>query len=147
MATSTILSLIAVTISLGSAGISLWSLLRDRPHLQLRSNFADEFGLQITFKAVNKGRRPVVLRLFGGDYENSEWSGICLGEHEGGLRLGEKDFFEKIIYAGGDMCKDLEGNSLIRVWIEDSTGRRYYFKKSAEQVERLLREEGSKKEH
>jgi hypothetical protein len=141
METSTILSLIAVLISLGSAGISLWSLLRDRPRLQLHSHLApaNEYGPgQITFKAVNKGRKPVVLRLFGGDYEGEALLGTYLGEKGAGLRLGESDFFEKTIMADNSMCMDLEGNFLIRVWVEDSTGRRYYFKKSTEQVKSLL---------
>ncbi len=43
----------------------------------------------IAVQVVNKGRRPVILRLLGGHDSSGRWSGTYLDHEKGGLRLDE----------------------------------------------------------
>ncbi len=48
-------------------------------------------------EAVNVGRRPVVLRLVGGYYENGDWNGQNVGEGKTGVRLEENERYSENI--------------------------------------------------
>ena len=141
MSQSMIISLAAIFISLSSLAVTFWSVWRDRPQLKFTSHFypSSEYGsANIRVRVVNAGRRPLILRLIGGDYSGGYRSGTYLGDSGKGLRLGEHEFFEESITRGHHMCLDAEGKLLIRLWFEDSLGRRYVVPESERDVKALF---------
>jgi hypothetical protein len=87
---------LALIVSLLSFGISLYFGLRDRVHLRAISklyNLSGEFGpAYIEVKVVNRGRRPAILTMFGGELDNGGYIGTYLGEKGRGIRLEENEY-------------------------------------------------------
>lgn len=46
---------------------------------------------------VNAGRRPIIMRLSGGEDSQGEWGGTYLDHEGGGVRLGEHEALERYI--------------------------------------------------
>lgn len=141
--TSDVLSILAVLIALGSLGISLYSTVQDRPRLRIRSLYftASEYGAaRIQIVLVNVGRRPVILRMFGGYNSAGEHMGTILKSEQGGLRLAEHERYEFIVRKEDviDMTPDGEEFVYVQLWVEDSLGNRHPVPNSEGFIRRLL---------
>jgi hypothetical protein len=137
---SELMSLTAVVIALGSLVVSFWVSWGDRPKLKVSTQFYPGFEdapPKFRVWAVNAGKRPIILRLLGGDHEDG-WSGTYLGESGKGLRLGENEFFEDNISPGHNIFIHPGGSRLVRMWFEDSLGRRYPVPRSEQYIAALL---------
>lgn len=122
------------TIALMISGLSLlltfWNIFRDRSRLYVESKFYKfhpDYGPdRIHFKAINKGRRPIYIRMVGGELMEHGSLGEYIGDSEFGKRLEEGQYIEftwhiEDVFAGGPDFDD-EYKS---IWLEDSLGRRY----------------------
>lgn len=85
----------------------------------------------ITVVIVNEGRRPAILRVFGGDFIGGSSGGTCLGGDKGGRRLGENERHEEHL-GFGELCQQGPENEseYLRLWFEDSLGNRHPVKDS-----------------
>ena len=134
---------IALIISSLSLSLSFWAVFKDRNRLAISSQFIDahpDYGPdRISFRAVNKGKRPIYLRAIGGKLEKGGWLNIHIGDGELGKKLEEGQNYEdefKIddIEAEGPDFSD----QFIELWIEDSLGRRHKIPKSRKFINRLI---------
>src|SRR5947208_10418587 len=100
------LAIAAFLVSLTSLGFSIYFGFLDRSRLKASSVYYPEWehsSAHITVSAVNHGRRPIILTLFGGYYEDGSWEGTQLGGKDGkGLRLAENERFEQTIRSDHD---------------------------------------------
>jgi hypothetical protein len=141
---STIAMVISMVISLGSFGVAAYNSFRDRPRLKVTSTFYDgSHGepLHIRVEVVNKGRRPVILRLLGGDGSGDNWSGTHMEHEKGGLRLGEHEHHSFTIEKKDAVLFDPDDGPeqpFKRMWIQDSIGNRYSIPKSGEYIGKLF---------
>ena len=139
METSFYLSACAISVSLISLVWSIHIGRRDRRKLKATSKLyysGPESDVQyLRVRAVNHGRRPVILRMLGLDFADGSWEGIHL--KDGGLRLGENEVFEKDITAGDSYSMSHECEEAIDLWFEDTLGRRYRVNNAKENLEKL----------
>jgi hypothetical protein len=148
---SEILSTIALVVSAGSLTLSGLSAFRDRPRLKITSKYVDaseyDENDSIWVVVVNRGRRPVILRLVGGTARDGQYGGEFLEYDKGGLRLGEHERYEKSIKADDAISFNPEGPDLLfeRMWIEDSLGNRHEIPKSREFIAKLRRHADAEK--
>ncbi len=137
------LSVCAISISLISLVWSIHIGRRDRGKLRATSrlyfNGPDSDVQHLEIKAVNHGRRPIILRILGSDFSDGSREGIYL--KKGGLRLGENEEFEKTIRAGDSYSMSHEGEEAIDLWFEDTLGRCYRVKNAKENLEKLWGED------
>jgi hypothetical protein len=137
-----IVSTIALILSFGSFGVAAYNPFRDRPRLKVTSNFWEEseWGpASIHAIVVNAGRRPVILRLLGGDGPQGGFSGTYLAHDSGGLRLGEHERHEFSIKSEDAFFQaDPDGplEPFARMWIEDSLGNRHAIPRSRDADQR-----------
>jgi len=139
---SEILSTVALVISLGSLSVSGYVAFRDRPRLKITSRFvaASEYGPnRVVLTLINKGRRPVILRMLGGNSKDGKWSATFLDQKNGGLRLGEYERYEHTIEKGDTVCfhPDNEVWLFERLWVEDSLGNRHPVPNSRDHIKKL----------
>jgi hypothetical protein len=137
-----VVSTIALVFSFGSFGVAAYNAFRDSPRLKVTSQFFDawDYGpASFSIAVVNRGRRPVILRLLGGYNSEGEWGGEYLESEKGGIRLGEherRDFsIEKkdtILFSPVD-----PDTPYVTMWIEDSLGNRHPVPKSREYLSKL----------
>ena len=124
-----ITAIIAIFISVAGLGSSLYFGLRDRARIVTRSRFYPGHTgdrPSVMFSIVNAGRRPVVIRSWGGEDERKDWVASQLGDHKSGLRLGENDHHEITLHIE-DLLGETPGDHVyfVDLWFEDSLGRRY----------------------
>lgn len=134
------LSIIALIISLLSLGLSAYIGLRDRSKLKTSSNKLDTQPPQIEIKAVNQGRRSLVLYSIGATYNNGNfWKKIFesyemhmdgnqkIEKQEHGIRLIENDYYREVISPDDDFFnwESKDDSFPISIWFEDSVGKRY----------------------
>lgn len=122
--------------------LSLYFHFQDRALLKIISKFmpGSEYGpAHIAVSIVNAGKRPLIVRMWGGNGENGKWIGQFLGEKRQGLRLGEKERHDMALKKD-DMFVISPGVEIIfnELWIEDSLGKRYAVPNSKEFVSKLL---------
>ena len=86
----------------------------------------------LEIKAVNCGRRPVILSMLGTDYSDGSW-GDTLIEKEGG-HLGENEEYKKTVNAGDSDMISSKGKITVDFWFEDTLGRRYKVKNAKENL-------------
>jgi hypothetical protein len=147
MTNSEIISTIALCVSGVSLGVSTFTSFRDRGRLKATSKYypanEDEDGKwwrgHILVEAVNTGRRPIILTVFGGNYENEGWCGTYL-EDKKGVRLGENERFTEQVNCNHRMLKH-NSRDAIDLWFEDTLGRRYRVKHAKKHLRSLLRNE------
>lgn len=137
-----LVSTIALVIAFAGLCISGWVAFRDRPRLRITSQFipASEYGPnRIVVTLLNKGRRPVILRLLGGTSQDGRWSGEFLDHKNGGLRLGEHERYEHTIVRenAGEFHHEDETLFFDNLWVEDSLGNRHPVPKSREHLRQL----------
>lgn len=125
-----------------SLAFTFWSLARDRSRLKVESQFVDahsRFGpARILVKAINKGRRPIYVRMIGGELKSNGWIGELIGPTEFGFRLEEGQYYEhsftlEDIYGQGPEYSD----EFKSIWLEDSLGKRYRVPKSHKYISKL----------
>jgi len=133
----------ALLVSLTSLGFSIYFGFLDRSHLKASSKYNPEWehsSAHITVSAVNHGRRPIILTLFGGTYEDGNWEGTSLEKDRAGLRLDENERFQETIRSGHDMLHStLTGSRITDLWFQDTLGRRYKVKNSKKNVKLFWR--------
>lgn len=137
------ISTIALVVSLASFGVSLYNSLRDRPRLSIESKFYEgsEYNPEsrIAVTLINRGRRPVILRMTGGNDDAGNWTADMLESDKGGLRLGEHERHEFRIKKD-DTIHVMPDDDVItfkEMWVEDSLGTRHKIPKSSEYIRRL----------
>jgi hypothetical protein len=139
---SEIVSAVALVISLGSLSVSGYVAFRDRPRLKIISRFAaaSEYGPnRVVLTFINKGRRPVILRLLGGTSKDGKWAATFLEREKGGLRLGEHERDEHTIEKEDTVSfhPDHEDFFFERLWVEDSLGNRHQVPNSRDHINKL----------
>jgi hypothetical protein len=81
------------------------------------------------------------LTLFGGYYEDGNWSGTYIGDHKTGIRLGENEKFSEDIDDLHHMLFDHEKSVAVSdFWFEDTLGRRYPVKRAKKQLEQFFKQ-------
>ncbi len=145
MTFSDIFSIIALGLSVISISISIYNMLRDRANLLADSKFFDSWeGNQpyILVSIKNSGRRPIIIRMWGGKDDKGKWIGTNLGEKGEGLPLGENGWHEfKILIE--DIYNQTPDYSIdySDLWVEDSLGRRYSIKNAKKNIKLLTKPE------
>lgn len=139
---SDILSTVALIVSLGSLSVSAYVALRDRPRLKITSRYiaASEYSPnRIILTLINKGRRPVILRLLGGTSKDEKWTATFLEQEKGGLRLGEHERYDHTIEKEDTVIFHNDNDDLFfeRLWVEDSIGNRHYVPNSRDHINKL----------
>jgi hypothetical protein len=145
-----IISIFALVIS----GISLWLSFhfgyRDKAILKIQSRFtpfhSDYDRAHINIKIVNAGRRPTILKLFGGDTTKNGYHATFLNSKQNGLRLDEHEMHEENVYANDMWGIDPDGEEweYTNLWFEDTLGQRHKVKNS-EKTLRLLKQSQTSK--
>lgn len=134
----TVVSLAALTVSVISAGSSIFFNSRERARLTTKSVLYpgdDEQEPSITISAVNVGRRPLILRMWVGTDKAGKWVGTHLGDSTDGKRLGENERVQvrlTNVDLGWTHDEVIEFSEL---WFEDTVGRRYRVKQSRKHIE------------
>jgi hypothetical protein len=110
--------------------LGVMNYMRDRGRLRASSHFApaSEYGgpACVTVTIVNAGRRPLILRMWGGTDTSGNWVGTFLGKGDTGLRLGEHEMHNFTL--ARDAAIDFTPDGVVAfedLWIEDSLGRRH----------------------
>jgi len=139
MGISLYLSIGAIIIACISLGWQIYLGHRDRGNIKATSKIfydgpgSKYFHLQV--KAVNYGRRPVILSIFGADYSNDAGSGTYIEKENS--RLTENEKYEITIRAGDSNTMSPDGEEAIDFWFEDTLGRRYKVKNAKENLKKL----------
>lgn len=125
-----IIASIALFVSFTSLGVSAFVALRDRGRLCAKSKlFEYEDGTaSIQIEAVNKGRRPVILKLLTFEYEDGSQRNKCTGDYEKGMRLVEREPFLEQIDRMHRMLLNEDAAALTDLWFVDSIGRKHRVK-------------------
>jgi hypothetical protein len=135
------LSVIALIVSLGSLSASLYFNLRDRAKIEARSQYYPgiEDGVpMIELSVVNAGRRPVVLRMWGGMDASGDWVGTMINSAEGGKRLAEHDRYEVKLMRDDLVALTPDSDVVfVDLWFEDTLGRRHRVRNAKEHVRKL----------
>ncbi len=139
-----IVSTIALVVSLGSFGVSAFNAFRDRPRLKVKSTFYDasEWNDEpyIRVEVVNRGRRPVILRMIGGYHSDGGGGGESIEHENGGLRLGEHERHDFTIDKEKAVLQGPDGpdHPYERMWIEDTLGNRHAIPNSRAYLKKLF---------
>jgi hypothetical protein len=144
MPSSETISVVALAISATSLSLSVYMALRDRGRLRTKSIFYaahDGRPASMEVEAVNVGRRPVILRLVGGYYEDGGWNSQYIGDRKTGVRLEENERFSENIDDLRYMVIDHEtGVAVTDLWFEDTLGRRYRVKGAKKHLEQFFKQ-------
>jgi len=139
-----ILSLGIASLAIIISFVSLYLNFQDKPSLKIISEFvpSSDFGpAYIALSIINAGKRPLIVRMWGGNDEDGNWVGTFLGDEKKGLRLGEKERHDIALYKK-DMVAMMPDDDLTfcELWIEDSLGKRHAIANSKNYVTKLLSE-------
>lgn len=135
------LSLLAVAISLVSVAWSIHIGRRDRGRLKATSELyysgpdSDDIPSHLEIRAVNHGRRPVILTMLRTELSDGTSYGTYLNDRA--TRLGENEAFLKTIEYGDYVDVLIEGKIPTDLWFEDTLGRRYKVKGAKEHLKKL----------
>jgi hypothetical protein len=141
MARAEVISIVALLVSIASLGFSVFFNFRDRARLRTKSTFYPDNqyrSAHISFSVVNAGRRPIVLRMWGGIGTDGEWAGTALGKERSGLRLAEHECFDLSLEK--DDLAESTPEDVIEfqdLWVEDSLGRRHAIKDAKPNIQKL----------
>ena len=141
MSRAEVISTLAFIVSLGAFGLSLFTVLRDRAKLVVRSKAwpANEYGdagLRVTI--VNAGRRPIVIRMLLGIPASGKWSGSYFGDQVNGITLAENSHHEVIWRRNDIFCGEHWEEIAEDMAVEDSLGRRHPVQDAKENLKILL---------
>lgn len=132
-------SIAALVVSFASFMVSIYSSLRDRGRLKTKSFLIfDDAGSDepiIRIEAANAGRRPLILRMWGGSDDRGEFIGTYIDKESEGKRLGEHERIEFTLRRS-DLGFSLDDNVIdfTWLWFEDTLGRRYLVKDSRRNI-------------
>jgi hypothetical protein len=130
---------LAVCISVASLLVSGFSYFRDRAVLKATSQFIQppDESPYVYVRIVNKGRRSIILRMWGGS-DGKDWSGNYFGNAKEGLRLAEHEMHDFIINRDGLYNPTPDADIIYAdLWVEDTLGRRHKIKNAKANVARL----------
>lgn len=136
-------STIALLVSIAGFGNSFYSTWRDKAKLKFIVTYypESEYGSnRIVVRAVNAGRRPIVLRLAGGLSDDGRWGGTYLDHDKGGVRLAEHEHREETFEKDDLLSFDHETEEVIEystLWFEDSLGNRHEVPGSRELIKKV----------
>lgn len=132
------LSIAALLVSLVSVSFSIYFNAREKARLKVVSRVYrgdDREAPSIAITAINVGRRPLILRMWGGTDDQKKWAGTFLGEGKQGLRLDEHERFDLAL---GNCDLGLFHEDAVieftHLWFEDNLGRRYQIKGSRKHI-------------
>jgi hypothetical protein len=115
MGISLYLSIGAIIIACISLAWSIYLGYRDRGNIKATSeisyNGPDSKYFHLQVKAVNCGRRPVILSIFGVDYSDGAWSGTYIEKES--ARLSENEKYGIIIRAGDSETMSPDGEEAV----------------------------------
>ncbi len=146
MTTELAISITAIILAILSFGLSLYVVLRDRSNLITESQAYQhqESGEYycLYFKVVNSGRRPIVLTMIEGVYEENHTCGEFIDHENKGIKLEEGEFYEHRFgkYDGIMVCDPLEQSeffNIIDLRIVDSAGNKYGIKNAKENIRKI----------
>jgi hypothetical protein len=125
-----VIAIIALIVSFTSLGVSAFVALRDRGRLCVKSKFFsyEDGTASIQVEAVNKGRRPIILKRLTFEYEDGSQRNECVGDYEKGMRLGEHEAFSEQIDRMHRMLLSEDSAALTDLWFVDSIGRKHRVK-------------------
>ena len=133
---------LAILISIVSLVISLRSSLLDRNIVEAESKFflgrhRQHEPPSFSVSVINKGRRPVIIRLLGGTTNTGLSSGAFIECEKGGKRLAENERHDQRFGMEDLVYNDPEGEfgEYAELWIEDTLGRRFVVKNSRKHLE------------
>jgi hypothetical protein len=137
-----ILSICVSGLAFITSILSLYLHFQDKPLLKIISKFVpgSEYGpAYVAVSIINAGKRPLIVRMWGGSDKNGEWIGQFIEKKREGFRLGEKERYD-IALKKDDMFVSSPGVDIVfnELWIEDSLGKRYAVPNSKEYVSKLL---------
>ena len=138
------LALCAFLLSLASLTISFCNYRRDKAKLVTTSRFfkrGQHGGRGIYVKAVNEGRRPIILTQLHFQYDDGSSSGEVL-EHPNGRTFKENEFWEQW-YENGDntLYKPEFDAAAIDFWFIDSRGKKHRVKDSKKHLKAVWEKE------
>ncbi len=147
LATS-VISVIAICLSIASFALGLANFFRDRGRVKAMCRFTtgyDGDDPHLLASVVNSGRRPVVLRMWGGTDKAGVWGGTMLKSAEGGHRLGEHERLDLTITAQEVLHFVPDGEDIIyaNLWFEDTLGRRHQMKGAKAAIRELMSPAGT----
>ena len=143
---SLILSVIAIIISIISL---LWNIFigcRDKGNIKATSEIfyigISKIGENKTIKipklkikAVNCGRRPVILERLDIKYANNKCMGSYIDREAG--YLSENESYEFEIEPGNSNAFSPDGENAVDLWFVDTLGKRYIVKDAIGNLEKL----------
>jgi hypothetical protein len=126
----------AFLVSLASLAWSIHIGRRDRGTIKATSKIVKygNVGL-LEVKAVNHGRRPVILTTLWGEFQDGKRYGSYLKNRS--LRLDENEKFEITMRAGDMYTFSQDGEAAVDFWFEDTLGIRYKVKNARENLKKL----------
>lgn len=135
-------SLLALGISTVGLFTSIYVARRDAVRLKVTGRFipaeTSDGRAFIEITIANHGRRPAILMLFGGNTTDGGWGGTYLGNEHKGLRLGENERYQKILYEDDLAVLEQDGFSeYTSLWFEDSLGQRHNIRDSETLIKQL----------
>ena len=138
MPSPTVLSIIALIVSVAGFGLSFYLTWRDRSNVRAES-FARQHERTGEYSNVfvtvtNAGRRPVILRYLCGLYEDGSQSRQLL--EEAGLKLEEGEYHEVVFEKfDGIMINGDDMSGLVEIFLEDSVGKKHKVKGARKNIE------------
>jgi hypothetical protein len=155
MSPSAIISISAIVISLTSLGFSIYVAMRDRPRLKASCVlYHPNPDLpwpypSVGIRAVNTGRRIVILTKLGRYYGKNRSASELLDHEKGGRRLGENEIYERTLRNDLEdytmlYYRSEEPENIEELWFEDTLGRKHAVRHSRKVLHRfweMVREE------
>jgi len=146
MGISLYLSIGVIIIACISLGWKIYLGHRDRGNIKATSNiyyidltsYSEKPSKNIPnlkIMAVNCGRRPVILSMFGVDYFGGTQGGSYIDKKDG--RLAENEKYEINIRVGDSNTMSPDGEEAVDFWFKDTLGRRYKVKNAKENLKKL----------
>jgi hypothetical protein len=121
---------------------SLYLHFQDKPLLKIISEFvpSSEYGpAYIAISIINAGKRPLIVRMLGGNGSKENWVGEFLGNDKKGLRLAEKERHDIAFYKKDMVARTPDEDVIFcELWVEDSLGKRYTVPNSKKYLSNLL---------
>ncbi len=138
-----VISVFALCVSIAGFCLAFANYRRDRDDVKATCRFTVGYegtDPHLLASVVNAGRRPVVLRMWGGTDKAGVWAGTMLNHDEGGRRLGEHERLDFPIVAQDVLCFVPEGDDVLYadLWFEDTLGRRHTMKGAKDALHKLL---------
>lgn len=142
MEVSDYIAILALIVSAISLITSFYFGYRDKVNLKTECKYFDfhpEYDrAHLNIKITNHGRRPALLRWFGGRLRNGKWQAEGFEGKDSIKRLGEHEFYHRKFYKDDILAISPDDESeYVELWFEDSLGYRHVVKGSKKGIEKL----------